>query len=116
LQIDQFTSITRFSINEGPLSMSKRYDRKDEQEREERQASVALSRRAALFGGLAIVAFLISIVNFAAVINSLWQPMGAFNMPVYLLFAVTALFAGISFLKTRRRALYCRDHPDESEQ
>ena len=88
---------------------------KNERDLDERQAYLALSRRAALFGGLAVVALLISVVNFAAVVNSIWQPMGAFNMPVHLLFAVTALFAAISFLKTRRRALYYRDHPDEPD-
>lgn len=62
-----------------------------------------------------MVALVISVLNFVAVIKSFWQPMGAFNLPIYLLFAVTALFAAVSFLKTRRRVLYSRDHTEESQ-
>jgi len=73
---------------------------------------VALTRRAALFGALALIALLISVVNVLALIHAFWQPMGVFNMPLYLLFAVTALWAAVNFSRTRRRALEYRDHPE----
>ncbi len=83
-----------------------------EEERERRRLYAALTRRAALFGALAVVALLISVVNLLALVHAFWQPMGVFNMPLYLLFAMAALWAAVNFLRTRRRALEYRDHPE----
>ncbi len=77
-----------------------------------RQFQAALTRRAALFGVLAVIALLISVTNVIALIHALWHPMGALAMPLYLLFAVTGLLAAVSFRRTRRRALEYRDHPE----
>ncbi|HXF04509.1 MAG TPA: hypothetical protein VNM72_03740 [Blastocatellia bacterium] len=77
------------------------------------QLYLSLTRRAGLYGGLAIIASIIAVVNFAAVITSVWRPMGVLNLPVHLLFAVTALLAALSFRRTRQRALYYRDHLSE---
>ena len=78
-----------------------------------RQIYVSLTRRAGLYGGLAVIASIIAVVNFVAVVTSVWQPMGVLNLPVHLLFAVTALLAALSFRRTRQRALYYRDHLGE---
>ncbi len=83
-----------------------------DEEREHQRLYVALTRRATLFGALALIALIISAVNFLALIHAFWQPMGVFNMPLYLLFAVVALWAAVNFLRTRRRALEYRDHPE----
>lgn len=87
--------------------------RLSDEEREREHFRRALGRRAALFGMLALVALLISGVNLLALIWAFWQPMGVFQMPLYLLFAVTALWAAVNFLRTRRRALEYRDHPEQ---
>jgi membrane protein implicated in regulation of membrane protease activity len=75
-----------------------------------RQAYLRLTSQARLYGGLAVIALIIAVVNFLAVITSLWRPMGVLNLPVHLLFAVTALLAAVSFRRTRQRTLYDRDH------
>lgn len=86
--------------------------RLSDEEREQQRLYVALTRRALLFGALALIALVISAVNFLALIHAFWQPMGVFNMPLYLLFAVVALWAAVNFFRTRRRTLEYRDHPE----
>ncbi|GBC81648.1 hypothetical protein HRbin10_00760 [bacterium HR10] len=81
-------------------------------DQEWRHQQAALTRRAHLFGALAVIALVIGATNLLALIHAFWQPMGVFNMPLYLLFAVTALWAAVNFLRTRRRALAYRDHPE----
>ncbi len=86
--------------------------RLSDEEREQQRLHMALTRRAMLFGALALIALVISAVNFLALIHAFWQPMGVFNMPLYLLFAVVALWAAVNFFRTRRRTLEYRDHPE----
>jgi len=83
-----------------------------EQEPEHRRLHGALTRRALLFGALALVAILISAVNILALVHAFWRPMGVVAMPLYMLFAVVALWAAVNFWRTRRRALDYRDHPE----
>lgn len=78
-----------------------------------RQIYLSLTRRAGLYGGLAVIASIIAVVNFVAVVTAVWRPMGVLNLPVHLLFAVTALLAALSFRRTRQRTLYYRDHLGE---
>lgn len=84
--------------------------------REENRRRAALTRRALLYGSLALAALLIFAANVLAMLRLFWQPAGVLALPVYFMFAAAALLAGISFYRTRSQVLYNRDHPEPLEE
>jgi hypothetical protein len=81
----------------------------------EKQRQSALTRRAVLYAGLAVVALIIFAVNLLAVIGTFWEPSRLLTLPLYMMFAAVSLWAGVNFLHTRSRVLFYRDHPEHLE-
>lgn len=81
----------------------------------QKRQRAALTRQALLYGGLAVAALMICAVNLVAIVGVLWQPSRVLALPIYMMFAAVSLWACVSFLQTRSKVLYYRDHPDLGE-
>ncbi|MBI3951166.1 MAG: hypothetical protein HY314_12015 [Acidobacteria bacterium] len=86
-----------------------------ENNRTERQQRAALTRRAVLYGSMAVGALVICAANLVAIVGTFWEPSRLLTLPLYLMFAAVSLWAGVNFLQTRSRVLFYRDHPDQIE-
>lgn len=84
-------------------------------DRAEKQRHTALTRRAALYGSLAVAALIICAVNLLAIIGIFWEPSRLLALPVYMMFAAVSLWASVNFLQTRSKILFDRDHLDQAE-
>jgi hypothetical protein len=69
----------------------------------------ALTRRAVLYGSLAVAALIIFAVNLLVMIRAFWEPSLLMGLPLYMMFAAVSLWAGVNFLQTRSKMLSYRD-------